>query len=116
MRGWGTPNLEQFQPKIMDFENIPQPLLDGAYTTMSIAGLGFTLYGLAMFIRRVARWQGLLFIISGVTLVVGYDAHIIPLALLFSFLIPITVFNINLATLRAGKANNAATHFWNCWL
>lgn len=102
------PVLERFQPKIMDYENIPQPLLDGAYTTMTIAGLGFTLYGLAMLISKAARWQGVLFVISGVTLVIGYDAHIIPLAILFSFLIPIAVFNINLATLRAGKANDAA--------
>ncbi|SFT27236.1 hypothetical protein [Paenibacillus sp. BC26] len=94
------PVLEGFQAKIMDYENIPQPLLDGAYTAMTIVSLGFVLYGLAMIVSKVARWQGIIFFISGITLAIGYDFHILPLALLFSFLIPIAVFFINLRTLK----------------
>ncbi|WP_308637175.1 hypothetical protein [Paenibacillus silvisoli] len=94
------PVLEGFQPQIMDFENLPQPLLDGAYVAAGIAGAGFLLYGLSMLLGKVSIWQAIVFVVSGITLAVGYALHIVPLALIFAFFIPIAVFTMNVKALK----------------
>ncbi|RAP73419.1 hypothetical protein [Paenibacillus montanisoli] len=97
------PVLEGFQPGIMEFDNLPQPLLDGAYVATAIAGGGFFLYGLSMLFGKVSLWQGILFMVSGAALAVGYAMHIIPLAIVFGFFIPIAVFSMNVKTLKSAK-------------